>query len=793
MSTHFARYACLKAAVAAVLGAMPLLNIALAADLPSFKQVKQDWRGSDAWLLDRHGRELQRVRLDHTVRRFTWTQVSDISPALQAALLASEDQRFYEHSGVDWAGAVSAAVGNAGSLSSNPGQKNGMRGASTLTMQLAGLLDPELKRGEGGRSVSQKIGQTRAALALEKTWNKPEILEAYLNLVTYRGELQGVSAMSHGLFGKAPHGLDRREAAIAAALIRAPNADARRVADRACWLLNFQAGERNIKRPVAADTCDGLAGEVKNTLARGYEAFPKQDAAPHAARRVFAQAGGLAGRPGTPPVVQGKVGAASRGVTPAAHAGVPPGARIASTLDASVQAAARTALRTRLAELSGRNVEDGAVIVLDNATGEVLAYIGSSGDLSQAAAVDGVTALRQAGSTLKPFLYGLAIEEGRLTAASILDDSPVQLKTDTGLYIPRNYAKTYRGAVSVRASLAGSLNVPAVRTLVMVGPDRFTERLRAAGMDTVTEAGDYYGFSLALGSADVTLHTLTNAYRTLANGGVWSETALLRQTSPNAASPRRAMSAAASYIVADILSDRAARAAAFGLDNPLETPFWSAVKTGTSKDMRDNWAIGFSSRYTVGVWVGNASGSPMHDVSGTSGAAPVWRDVMLHLHRRGAVPSVAPAVPAGVAVQETRYEPAIEPPRREVFLAGSERAVIQLAAFTSGGTAGSAGRSVTGNPGASSLQTRIVSPVPGSIIALDPDIPPKNQRMQFAATAYGKGRWELDGKTIGTAHGPLSWFPMPGAHTLKLVSEAGEVLDQAKFEVRGASLKTVSR
>ena len=119
--------------------------------------------------------------------------------------------------------------------------------------------------------------------------------------------------------------------------------------------------------------------------------------------------------------------------------------------------------------------------------------------------------------------------------------------------------------------------------------------------------------------------------------------------------------------------------------------------------------------------------------------------------------------------------------------------MIQLAAFTSGGTAGSAGRSVTGNPGASSLQTRIVSPVPGSIIALDPDIPPKNQRMQFAATAYGKGRWELDGKTIGTAHGPLSWFPMPGAHTLKLVSEAGEVLDQAKFEVRGASLKTVSR
>ena len=729
-------------------------NSAFAADLPSFKQVKQDWRSSDAWLLDRNGRELQRVRLDNTVRRFSWTGVAEISPALKDALLASEDQRFYEHEGVDWKAAMSAAVGNVG--------KGGMRGASTLTMQLAGLLDADLKRGEGGRTFTQKVSQARAALTLEKTWTKNEILEAYLNLVTYRGELQGVSAMSHGLFGKAPHGLDRRESAIAAALLRAPNADAKRVADRACWLLNFQAGERNITKPVAADACDGLASEVKNTLTRGYEAFPKQDAAPHAARRLLAQAGAK------------------------------PGMRVTSTLDANVQVAAHKALRTRLAELNGRNVEDGAVIVLDNASGEVLAYVGSSGDLSQAAHVDGATALRQAGSTLKPFLYGLAIEEGRLTAASILDDSPVQLKTGSGLYIPRNYAKTYRGAVSVRASLAGSLNVPAVRTLVMVGTDRFVERLRAAGMDTVTETGDYYGFSLALGSADVTLLTLTNAYRTLANGGVWSETALFRKVaSPASTKPaaalaptptpsRRAMSAAASYVIADILSDRAARAVAFGLDNPLDTPFWSAVKTGTSKDMRDNWAVGFSSRYTVGVWVGNASGSPMHDVSGISGAAPVWRDVMMQLHKRGAVPSVAPAAPAGVVAQEVRYEPAIEPPRREVFVGGSERALIQTVALS-------------GNAGVAGLQARIASPAPGSIIALDPDIPLKNQRMQFSASAYGKGRWELDGKVIGAATHSLSWFPMPGAHVLKLVSDKGEVLDEAKFEVRGASLKTASR
>ena len=706
---------------------------AAANDLPSFTQVRQDWRSSEAWLLDRDGRELQRLRLDHTVRRYAWIAQDQVSPALKDALLASEDQRFFEHEGVDWKAALNAATGNLGG--------GNVRGASTLTMQLAGMLDPELKRDGAPRSFTQKVQQARAAVQIEKRWKKQEILEAYLNLVTFRGELQGVAAVSYGLFGKAPHGLDRREAAIAASLLRGPNADARRVADRACRLLNLQDTGKG-KKPVAAQSCDGLASVVAQTFARGYEAFPKADAAPHLARKLVTR----------------------------------PGERVASTLDANVQAAARNGLRARLSELRGRNVEDGAVIVLDNASGEVLAYVGSSGDLSQAAAVDGASAPRQAGSTLKPFLYGLAIEEGRLSAASVLDDSPVQLKTDTGLYIPRNYAATYRGAVSVRASLAGSLNVPAVRTLIMVGPDRFVERLRAIGLDTVKESGDYYGFSLALGSADVTLAQLTNAYRALANGGMWSPSRTTGEAP--AAGARRVMSAAASHIVADILSDPAARAVAFGLANPLETPFWSAVKTGTSKDMRDNWAVGFSRRYTVGVWIGNAGGSPMHDVSGVSGAAPVWRDVMLHLHPRGRGAGEAPALPAGVVAQALRFEPAIEPPRRELFVAGSERAVVQLAA----------------NGAAASLAPRIASPVPGAILALDPDIPPANQRMHFIATAMRADHaWVLDGVRVGAAGRPASWAPLPGRHVLKLVDAHGRVADEAAFEVRGAMLRQTAQ
>ncbi|MBL8386214.1 MAG: penicillin-binding protein 1C [Burkholderiales bacterium] len=703
-----------------------------AAEVPAFAQVRAAWRASETWLLDRTGAPLQRLRTDARVRRLAWTPLAQVSPALRAAVVAAEDQRFAEHDGVDWPAALQAALDNLGGAR--------MRGASTISMQLAGLLDPALARGEDGRSVAQKVAQVRAALALEKRWTKDQILEAYLNLATFRGELEGVAAMSHGLFGKAPHGLDRREAALAAALLRAPTAAPARVAERACALL---ARDRAAAPPPRADRapCDGLAEQARQALARGHAAFPREDAAPHAARRLFAAA-------------------AAR-----------PGARLASTLDAGVQAAARAALRARLTELAGRNVEDGAVVVLDNASGEVLAYVGSSGDLSQAGAVDHADAPRQAGSTLKPFLYALAIEERRLTAASVLDDAPLQLPTAGGLYAPRNYSAAYRGPVSLRASLGASLNVPAVRTLVMVGPDRLLARLRDAGLDTLTATGDHYGYALALGGADVTLLQLTNAYRMLANDGMWSAP---RLTAGAAAAPaRRVYAAAAAHIVADILADRAARAATFGLANPLETPFWSAVKTGTSKDMRDNWAIGFSRRHTVGVWVGNAGGSPMHDVSGVDGAAPVWHDLMLTLHRRAPAAAAPPAAPPGVVAQRVRFEPPIEPPRTELFTAGSARAVVRLA-----------------DPGAAG--PRIASPTAGAIVALDPDIPPDRQRLLFAASGAAALRWQLDGRVLGAAARAHAWFPQPGRHTLRLVDDRGTVHDEASFEVRGATRRSAA-
>ncbi len=712
----------------------------LARALPTFAEVKNAHTSSDAWLLARDERPLHRLRIDFQKRRFPWTRIEDVSPALLRALLVSEDRNFYAHDGVDWGAVASSAWRNVWNSKT--------RGASTLSMQLVGLLEEEGQRREGRRSMPQKLGQAGGALWLERHWQKDQILEAYLNLVSFRGELVGVAAMSHGLFGKWPDGLDERESALAAALLRAPSANPGVVANRACAVLQDMAELSG--RP--AQSCEGLDALARFSFSGGMKSkgqdIPSQQA-PHLAQKLLSRAG----------------------------------ERLKSTLDADLQDFANTALRRHLRELSQQNAEDGAVLVLDNRNGDILAWVGSSGVLSEASEVDGVVALRQAGSTLKPFLYGLALEQRALTAASLVEDSPLAVSTSNGLYVPQNYTSQYRGWVSARMALGGSLNIPAVRTLVRLEPDAFHRRLRQFGFANLTESGDYYGYSLALGSADVSLLMLANAYRALANGGRWTplravpEGTRIPCSSGGCAgvfdnSPHPAATPQASFIVSDILADRAARAGTFGLESWLATPYWSAVKTGTSKDMRDNWCVGYSRRYTVAVWVGNAAGEAMHDVSGISGAAPVWRALMDWLHRgdeksgHPRVASAPPAAPPGLVRRSIRFEPSGEPRRTEWFLAGTEMSVIQRATPTA--------------------LAHIAYPGQGSIIALDPDIPPERQRitLQLSGQPGAGWRWQMDHSTQKPFKQGQYWLPSPGKHVLKLLDEHQKLIESVEFEVR---------
>ncbi len=686
--------------------------------VPAFQAVRATHRPSDRQLLDRRGEVLHELRIDEKARRLAWTSLADVSPALRDAVIASEDRRFFRHGGVD-PKAVAAALLHW--WSGGP-----RRGASTITMQVATFLDPSLRRSGGPRTLAQKWRQMRLAWAIEGRWSKAEILEAYLNRVTFRGELQGIAAASGILFGKAPHGITEAEAAVLAALIRAPNAGQAAVARRAKAVVMAQGKSIGDEE---------LAGHLVRVPDAPPGAGLQVALAPHVARRLLRP---MDGSPGT--------------IEP-----------VHSTLDRGLQQFAADVLRRHLLAARDRRVRDGALLVVENATGDVLAYVGGSGDLSSAAFVDGVRARRQAGSALKPFLYGLALERRLLTPASLLEDTPLDLAVAGGIFRPRNYDEQFRGPVSVRTALAGSVNVPAVRTLSLVGLETFVGQLRRLGFGGLTESGEFYGPSLALGSADVSLWELVNAYRTLANGGIWSS---IRLTPDAEQVPvrRRLYASATAFLISNILADRESRSATFGLENPLATPFWSAVKTGTSKEMRDNWCVGYSRRYTLGVWVGNFSGEPLRDVSGVTGAAPVWSEVMAWLHRR--VPSTPPRPPAGLQAETVRFARGVEPERVEWFLEGTQPATV-------------ASPLLAGQP-------HILTPTQGVVIALDPDIPPSRQRVLFQAPADRRTlRWILDGVEIGSSGEILMWEPQPGSHTLTLADEQERPLDAVAFEVRG--------
>jgi penicillin-binding protein 1C len=689
--------------------ALPLLLLALIglllwrtqpAPVPPFASVAAH-PGSEAVLLDRQGRELARRRTDAQQRRLDWLPLAAISPDLVRRLVAAEDRRFWQHHGIDWRSVAGAARQRVG---------GGARGASTITMQVAALIDSGLGRA-GQRSAVQKLAQMRAARAIEARWSKAQILEVWLNLLPLRGDVVGIDAAARLLAGRPAATLSPAESAVLVALARRPSAPAAAVLARAC-------------RAAPDVGCAEIA------LAAARMLGPRQgsetsDLAPHLADRLL------------PP---GTLGA------------------VRTSIDADVQRLAQAALDRQLAVLAARNVRDGAAIVVDNDSGQIIAWVGSAGAVSRAAAVDGVTAPRQAGSTLKPQLYALALEQRLLTAASLLDDSPVDLETATGLYVPQNYDRGFRGPVSVRTALGNSLNVPAVRALLLTGVEPFRQRLFDVGYRGIDRPGDYYGFSLALGSAEVTLLEQAAAFRALALGGRGGPLTLKPGERP---ATTQLIDPAAAAIVRDMIADPGARTATFGEESGLSLPFPAAVKTGTSKAMRDNWCIGFSRRFTVAVWVGNFEGDAMIGVSGTSGAAPAWAAIMLGLH--DGAPPAGWALPAGVERHRVAFRPPVEPPRDELFLTGTWQPLFALAT-------------------PAEQAPRLVAPSDGAVIAIDPDIPPARQLLVIRAAGARDGLYvTVDGRRLDGL--PARWPPVPGRHEVAL-RDAGTVYDRVRISVR---------
>jgi penicillin-binding protein 1C len=674
------------AAVIAIAGATVALPAAVWIAWPLPHDVASPSPVPSLEIRDRHGLTLRTTR-SADGSRGGWIALDDVDPELLQAFVAAEDARFFEHHGIDTRAVMRAARDNIAA-------RRIVSGASTITMQTARLLRPAGNRWTG------KAAQALWALRLDAHLDKQRILELYLNRVPLGQGAVGVSGAAQLYLGATAADLSLGQAALLAGLARAPSRDNPLVApsrarDRRDAVLARlsalgMARSEDIARAVREDVRSShgsrafLAPHFTTRLLQWVERGTAEGGAESGAHAVAAAVGGAG---------EGSV-LGTRGM-----AGVPSTGIWRTTLDLELQRALEAEVRHTVSVLRDRAARHAAVVVLDNPTGAILAWVGSPDfHADTAGQVDMVVSRRQPGSALKPFLYGLALDRG-YTAATVLPDVPRTFMTSTGAYRPQNYDRRFRGPVRAREALASSYNVPAVVLTERLGAAALLETLRDAGLTSLDRPADHYGLGLSLGNGEVTLLELANAYRGIANGGVWTpvqwrqdeaervvRTAARRPGPPAADSAmrssadgpwRRFMSGPAAALLLDILSDPVARTPGFGAETALDFPFPVAAKTGTSRHFTDNWAVATTARFTVAVWVGNFSGRPMRAVSGITGAGPLLYRAVLQVAERyppGRFPSpeMVGAIATPVCVLSGMRASAECPAMIEWFLPGTE-------------------------------------------------------------------------------------------------------------------------
>jgi penicillin-binding protein 1C len=538
-------------------------------------------------VVDRGGRLLRAFAMADGRWRLPVQATTGVDPTYVKLLLAYEDQRFRSHRGVDPLALARAfyQLATTGHIVS---------GGSTVTMQLARLLEPRQER-----SFGAKLRQVVRAIELERRMSKDEILGLYLTLAPFGGNLEGVRAAALAYFGKEPKRLSLPEAALLVALPQSPE---RRRLDRFPQAARI-ARDRVLERMVR----EGVVSSADATAARA-EAVPQ-----------FRRAMPLLAPHATDQAVAGHRDAAL----------------IRTTLDTTLQKNLEALARDRAAAL-GPNLSI-AIIAVDHETGEVLAHVGSPDyfDDRRAGQVDMTRAVRSPGSTLKPFIYGLAFEDGFVNPESLIDDRPIRF----GSYAPENFDMTFQGTVPVRRALQLSLNVPAIALLDRVGASRLAARLRQAGASLVLPRDEVPGLAMGLGGVGVTLTDLVGLYAGLARLG---ESVPLRELVEEGASerePRRLLDPAAAWQVGNILIGTPPP------DNGVHGRI--AFKTGTSYGYRDAWSIGFDGRLTIGVWVGRPDGAPVPGLVGRSAAAPILFDAFA---RTGKLAAPLPRPPRGTLI-----------------------------------------------------------------------------------------------------------------------------------------------
>ena len=648
--------------------------------------------------------------------------LQDIPPIVQKAFITAEDKRFYSHFGIDWLARLSAIVSNIQAMKV-------VRGASTITEQVAKLITPR------PRTIWSRWIEGWEAVWLECKFSKEQILEFYLNQVPFSANRKGVLQAASYFFDRDLNTLTTIEAIALAALLRSPSR------------LDMYKNPHSIVRPIK-NIALKLGVEIQtNELEFDLQRARLETNAPHFIDYVNKK-------------------------------NIHKIPRVVTTLDPQLQNKVQKLIDNRLNDLSKYKVQNGAVIVVDFKKGQVLSWVnaGNKTDNINGSHFDAILTPRQPGSTLKPFVYALALKDG-YTAATIIDDSPFEIPVGRGVHSIKNYSRKYYGPITLRQSLAHSLNVPAIKTMKYVGVSSFYNLMKDLGFNGLGHNVKYYGEGLALGNAEVTLLELVQAYSALANRGKLKNI-IVSEDLHSTMAEKQIFTPEIASLIGNILSDNNARSLEFGAGNLLDFPLQTAVKTGTSTDYRDTWTVAYNDKYIVGAWMGNLDGTPTDGLTGSAGPALLVRSIfsILNSHRE-----VHPLflseklIRKNICTHSTQNENCNN--QEEYFISGTEPK--------------SESKKKSHKIKMTKKKFKIVSPYNDLQMALDPRVPKELRSFEFVASTHSKKervKWFLNGKQLkNNGESVFVWNMEPGEHKLVAYLYSEGVLlskDSVSFLVR---------
>lgn len=702
------------------------------------------------------GTPLRQLLSDEGQRTALPVQYDEIPDSIIQATLAAEDKRFFSHAGIDLQAIARASRDNlmAGSVVS---------GASTVTQQLIKISADK----KTPRTLLSKIRESLQARQLEMTWDKKRILTEYLNRISYGNLLTGCRSAAQGYFGKPLEDLTAAEAATLASLPQSPT--------RLNPHKNFNAVQKRQRLILDLMVKNGWLKEEDRKQAEreklSLRTYTGGFTAPHAV----------------------ELAASKEGI-------------IRTTIDTNIQSRVEQILHHKLSLLAGKHVTQAAAVVIENQTGRVLALVGSrdffAGSDGQ---INGAWTPHSPGSALKPFTYLLALNHG-YTAAGILPDLPIEYATPTGLYRPENYDHRHHGPVTLRNALGNSLNIPAVRVLQEIGGEAVLhDALKSLGLTTLDHPPEHYGLGLTIGNAPVRLVELANAYACLARLGVYRPWTL--EMTESFSPSTRLFPENTAYILADMLDDNQARMMTFGPHSVIRMPFRCAVKTGTSTNYRDNWTLGYTPEFTVGVWVGNFDNTPMNDVSGITGAAPIFREIFLHLHENrstGWYEEPASLVHAtidprnGLGLDRATFKARVS--REELFVPGTPPVPARETDYEPGTGKAYLPRTYEGwmkreesslsglfalresTPG--DARPQIITPVDRTVFFLDPDLKQNGSNLLLIGSPVESLIWSSPTLEVSKTGGQSYVKLMPGTHVIAATHAETQTATRVTIEVR---------